>query len=158
VRFYRCARTCALINTRGAKTYVPKKADYGRYIKVVTTVAHIVDAVETASTTSTRWVGPVTSATAGDISLGSGARVASATIVRGSTGKPLAQVRVAQRVAGKLTLVVRRETTAATQAWAFVVSAGKVVASTAARSLSRPATFSFVLKRGQTIRLVAVRT
>jgi hypothetical protein len=157
VRFYRCARTCTLINTHGAKTYVPQKADYGRYIKVVTTVARIAGNVET-STTSTRWVGPVTSATAGDISLGSGARVASATIVRGSAGKPLAQVRVAQHTAGKLTLVVRRETTARTQAWAFVVSAGRVVSSTTARSLGRPATFSFALKRGQTIRLVAVRT
>jgi hypothetical protein len=157
VRFYRCVRTCALINTHGAKTYVPQKADYGRYIKVVTTVARITGDVEVDST-STRWVGPVTSATAGDISLGSGARVASAPIVRGSTGKSLAQVRVAQRTASKLTLVVRRETTARTQAWAFVVSAGRVVSSTAARSLSRSATFSFALKRGQTIRLVAVRT
>lgn len=157
VRFYRCARTCALINSHGAKTYVPQKADYGRYIKVVTTVARITGDVKTDST-STRWVGPVTSATAGDVSLGSGARVASATIVRGSTGKSLAQVRVAQRTAKKLTLVVRRETTARTQTWAFVVSAGRVVSSTAARSLSRPATFSLALKRGQTIRLVAVRT
>jgi hypothetical protein len=157
VRFYRCARTCMLINTHDAKTYRPVKADYGRYIKVVTTVARIAGNVET-DTTSTRWVGPVTSATAGDISLGSGARVASATIVRGSTGKQLAQVRVARRVAGKLTLVVRRETTAATQVWAFVVSGGQVVSSTAVRSLSRPATLSFALKRGQTIRLVAVRT
>jgi hypothetical protein len=157
VRFYRCAHTCTLINSRGAKTYVPTKADYGRYIKVVTTVVRIAGNVQTAST-STRWVGPVTSATAGDISLGSGARVASAPIVRGSTGKALAQVRVTQRIGGKLTLVVRRETTAGTQAWAFVVSGGKVVSSTAARSLSRPATFSLALKRGQTIRLVAVRT
>jgi hypothetical protein len=157
LRFYRCARTCTLIDTRNAKTYRPVKADYGRYIKVVTTVAHIAGNVET-DTTSTRWVGPVTSATAGDISLGSGARVASAMIVRGSTGKPLAQVRIAQHIAGRLTLVVRRKTTAATQVLAFVVNGGQVVSGTAARSLSRPATLSFVLKRGQTIRLVAVRT
>ena len=157
VRFYRCARTCTLINTRGAKTYKPVKADYGRYIKVVTTVAQIAGNVET-DTTSTRWVGPVRSATAGDISLGNGARVASAEIVRGSTGKPLAQVRVAPHIAGRLTLVVRREKAAPMQIWAFVVAGGQVVSSTAAHSLSRPATLSFVLKRGQTIRLVAVRT
>jgi hypothetical protein len=157
VRFYRCSRTCTLINTHGARTYKPGKADYGRYIKVVTTVARIAGNIET-DTTSTRWVGPVSAASAGSISVGSGARVASAPIVRGSTGTALAQVRIAQRIANKLTLVVRRRTSAATQVWAYVVSGGRVVSGTAARSLSRPATLSFTLKRGQTIRLVAVRT
>jgi hypothetical protein len=157
VRFYRCARACTLINTRGAKTYKPAKADYGRYIKVVTLVARIAGNVET-DTTTTRWIGPVSAASAGNISIGSAARVASASIVRGTTGAALAQVRVARRTAGKLTLVIRRETRAPTQVWAYVVSSSQVASATPARSLSRPATLSFTLRRGQTIRLVAVRT
>jgi hypothetical protein len=157
VRFYRCARTCTLINTHGAKTYTPRKADYGHYIKVVTTVARIAGNTET-NTASTRWVGPVSARTAGSIGIRSSARVASAMVVRGSTGIALAQVRVAQRIAGKLTLVVRRRTGAAAQVWAYVLAGGQVVSATTARSLSRPATLSFTLKRGQTIRLVAVRT
>jgi hypothetical protein len=157
VRFYRCARTCTLINTRGAKTYKPDKADYGRYIKVVTSVARTAGNVET-DTVSTRWIGPVSARTAGSIGIGSGARVASASIVRGTSGAALAQVRVAQRIAGKLTLVIRRETRAPTQVWAYVISSSQIVSATAAHSLSRPATLSFTLRRGQTIRLVAVRT
>jgi hypothetical protein len=157
VRFYRCARACTLINTRGAETYKPVKADYGRYIKVVTVVARIAGNVET-DTTTTRWIGPVGAAGAGNISIGSAARVASASIIRGTTGAALAQVRVARRIAGKLTLVIRRETRAPTQVWAYVVSSTQVASATAARSLSRPATLSFTLRRGQTIRLVAVRT
>jgi hypothetical protein len=157
VRFYRCERTCALLNTRGAKTYTPTKTDYGRYIKVVTSVVRIAGNVET-DTVTTRWTGPVSAPTAGSIGIGSGARVASASIVRGTTGAALAQVRVAQRTGGKLTLVMRRETRAPTQVWAYVISSSQVVSATPARSISRPATLSFTLRRGQTIRLVAVRT
>jgi hypothetical protein len=157
VRFYRCSRTCTLIDTHGARTYKPAKADYGHYLKVVTTVARIAGNIET-DTTTTRWVGPVSAPAAGSISVNAGARVASATIVRGSTGSALAQVRVAQRIAGKLTLVVRRQTRAPAQVWAYVIAGGQVVSGTAARSLNRPATLRFTLRRGQTIRLVAVRT
>ncbi|MGH2926687.1 MAG: S53 family peptidase, partial [Solirubrobacteraceae bacterium] len=157
VRFYRCARTCRLINTHGATSYQPKKVDYGRYIKVLRTASRITAGVETTST-STHWVGPITSTTAGDISLGRGARVATAATVRGSTGRPLAQVRVVRRRAARLTLVVRRKTAARTRVWAYVLSGGRVVSATRARSLRRPVTLSVALKRGQTIRLVAVRT
>jgi hypothetical protein len=157
VRFYRCSHACTLINTHGAKTYKPARSDYGRYIKVVMTEVRIAGNIET-DTTSTRWVGPVTAPGAGSVGVGSSARIASATMIRGTTGIALAQARVARRSAGKLTLVVRRETRAPTQVWAYVLAGGQVVSGTAARSLSHPATLSFTLKRGQTIRLVAVRT
>jgi hypothetical protein len=157
VRFYRCARTCSLLNTHGARTYTPKRADWGRYIKVVTTVSRIAGG-DRIATTSTRWVGPVSSATAGSIALGDGARVASLTTVRGSSDRALAQVRVSRRSATRLALVVQRRSTARTQVWAYVVANGRVVSCTAARSLTQPATLSFALKRGQTIRLVAVTT
>lgn len=157
VRFYRCVRTCALIDTHGATTYKPTKADYGRYIKAVTTVTRH-RATGTSASTSTRWIGPVTAATAGDVGIGSGARIASTASVRGSTGKALAQVRIARRRGNKLTLVVRRATRAPTQAWAYVVSKGARVSGTRIRSLERPLSLSVTLKRGQTIKLVAVRT
>ncbi|MGH2861873.1 MAG: hypothetical protein ACRDLT_10275 [Solirubrobacteraceae bacterium] len=161
VRFYRCARSCRLLHTHGADSYTPRRADYGRYIKVVTTLTRIVGKVATESS-STRWVGPITSTMAGDVSLGSGARVASALIVRGASGRSLAQVRVVRHRAGhgatRLTLVVRRKTAASTRAWAYVLSGGRVVSATRAHSLRRPVTLSVALKRGQTIRLVAVTT
>ncbi len=156
VRFYRCALACELINTHGAKTYTPKPADYGRYLKVVTTVSRLTGGVQT-STTSTRWVGPVRSATAGNVSIGTGARAASAMVIRGSSGRALAQLRVA-RHARRLTLVVHPAKKTRVRVWAYVVSGSKIVSATAPRSLSQPLTFSFVLRRGQTIKLVAVRT
>jgi hypothetical protein len=112
---------------------------------------------ETASV-STRWVGPVTASTAGDISIAVGARVASAAVVRGSTGRAIAQVRIAKRSGSKLTLMVRRLTGSKTQFWAYVVSKGAVVSGTQARTLQRPVTLSLVLKSGQTVKLVAVRS
>jgi hypothetical protein len=157
LRFYRCSRTCTLINTHGAKIYTPVKADYGHYIKAVTTVVRIAGDIET-ETTTTRWIGPVSAPSAGSVGVGSGARVAAATTIRGSTGTALAQVRVARRRANRLTLVVQRRGSAPTQMWAYVIAGDQVVSATVARSLNRPATLSFTLKRGQTIRLVAVRT
>jgi hypothetical protein len=157
VRFYRCARTCALINTHGATTYKTRKADHGRYIKVVTKVTRVAAGVAMTAT-STRWVGPVTAATAGHISLGVGARVASVTTVRSGTRRALAQVRVARRRGGTLTIVAKRSKRVPTRVWAYVVKKGAVVSCTTARSLVRPATIRIRLKSGQTIKLVAVQT
>lgn len=156
-RFYRCARACTLIDTHGARTYRPVKADYGRYIKVVTTVSRISGNTET-DTTTTRWIGPVSARTAGSVAIVDGARVATATLLKGSTGRTLAQVRVHRSGAGQLTLVVRRETSAPTRVWAYIVDSRTVVSGTSARALGQSATMSFALKRGQTIRLVAVST
>lgn len=157
VRFYRCTRACTLIDTHGAKTYKPTRADYGRYIKIVTTVTRTSDNVRKAST-AVRWVGPVIAATAGDISLGLTARPAAVTLVRGSTGKALGQVRIHRRHGDTLSFEVTRTGRAATQVWAYVVSNGARVSGTTPRSLSRPATLTVTLKRGQTVRLVAIRT
>ena len=157
VRFYRCAHTCTPLNTHGAGTYRPRAADDGHYIKVVTTVSRVVGDIRT-DTTSTRWVGPITSTSGGDVTVGAGARIASATVVRGSSGKALAQVRVTRHSATKLTLLVRREAPVPTQVWAFVLSGDQVLSGTRAHSLGHPVTLSFALKRGQTIKLVAVRT
>lgn len=156
-RFYRCAQTCTLLNTHGATIYRARRADYGRYIKVVTTVTRTTGGVASA-TTSSRWVGPISASTAGDIRIGTGARAAATMIIRGSRGRALARVQVTQRHGSRLTLVVRREGTAPTDAWAYVIARGRVVSCTRTLSVSRPRTLSFALKRGQTVRLVAVRT
>jgi hypothetical protein len=78
--------------------------------------------------------------------------------VKGSSAKALAQVRVSQHSASRLALVVRRKTSAPTRVWVYVVTGGRVVSCTAPRSLTHPAILTFALRRGQRIRLVAVRT
>jgi hypothetical protein len=157
VRFYRCARTCTLLNTHGAATYSPRRADYGRYIRIVTTVTGVVAGIRT-SHTSIRWLGPITGDTAGAVGIVSGARMASVAVIRGSSGRALASVRVARRGRRRLILTVQRSSRAPTRVWAYVTAGGRVLEATAERSLTRAASLSFTLRRGQTIRLVAVRT
>ena len=156
VRFYRCARTCVLLNTHGATTYQPRKADYGKYIKVVTTITSRVSQIDTASVI-TRWVGPISSSTAGAVTLTGGAHVASVIRVRSSTRVLLAQVRIAKRSAKALTLVVKRQGRTRTQVWAYVVRKGAVVSCTAAHTLHGSLRLSVGLKAGQTVKLVAVQ-
>jgi hypothetical protein len=157
VRFYRCARTCVLINTHGATAYRPRKSDYGRYIKVVTTVTHITNSISTARV-STRWVGPVTSATAGAISIGGSAHTAAVIGIRASSHKLIAQVRIAKRSGRTLTLAIHRQGRVATRVWAYVISRGAVVSCTATHTLGKTVTLRVRLKAGQTIKLVAVQT
>lgn len=157
VRFYRCTHTCVLIRTRGASSYRPTKADYGRYIKVVTKLTRTTATGATTSSVSTRWIGPVTASKAGDISIGTGARVASTSVIRGSTHRTLARVRILRRRGNTLTLSVMRSGKAATRTWAYVVSKGAVISGTAPRALRHSATVRLTLRRGQTLKLVAVR-
>ena len=155
VRFYRCVHTCALINTHGASTYKPTKADYGRFLKQVTTVT-TTTGTTVATSVTTRWMGPVTGTTAGDVSIGGGARVASTLTVKGSTGKALARVTVTKHSAGRFTLTVRRETSAKTQVWAYVVSKDAYDSGTQAHSVGKSVKLTVALKSAQTIKLVAV--
>ncbi|MDE3132256.1 MAG: hypothetical protein KGL16_13990, partial [Acidobacteriota bacterium] len=157
VRFYRCIHACVPIRTRGAKSYRPTRADYGRYIKVVTTVTRTSRNVRKVRS-STRWLGPVTAATAGDVGFGLAARPAAVTAVRGATGRALAQVRIEGRRGNTLRLRITRAGRAPTQAWAYVVARGARVSGTTPRSLRRPLTLNLTLARGQTVMLVAVRT
>ncbi len=154
IRFYRCAHACGLINTHGASTYRPRRADFGHYIKIVTTLTRT---TQTAHVT-TRWVGPVTSPTAGSLSIGSGARAAASLGVRASTHKLLALVRIAKRTNRSATLVVSRQGRIAARVWAFVIQKGAVVSCTVAHALGRPVNLRLALKAGQTVKLVAVRT
>jgi len=154
VRFYRCAHTCMLLKTHGATTYKPKRADDGRYIKVVTTLTH---AKGKAPTVTTRWIGPITAATAGDVTLSGAAHVASALTVKGSTDTVLARVRVKKRSSRTLTLAVTRRGTTATSIWAYVIRKGAVVSCTRSHSLNRRVTLSVTATRGETVKLVAVR-
>ena len=154
VRFYRCAHTCTLLNTHGATTYKPRRADAGRYIKVVTTLTR---AKGKAPTVTTRWNGPITAATAGDVTLGGAAQVASALTVKGSTHTSLARVRVKKRNSRTVTLAVTRRGRTATSVWAYVIRNGAVVSCTRSHSLARPVTLSVTATRAETVKLVAVR-
>jgi hypothetical protein len=157
VSFYRCARSCSLINTHGATTYRPGRVDYGRYIKEVTTLTRIVNKITTAQV-STRWTGPVTSSTAGAVSIGSGARAAAALRVKSSTRKLLAQARIAKRTRKTLTVVIASRKRPATKVWAYVISKGAVVSCTGTHSLAKAVTLAITVKTGQTVKLVAVQT
>ena len=154
VRFYRCAHTCTLLKTHGATTYKPRRADDGKYIKVVTTLTQ---AKGKAPRVTTRWIGPITAATAGDVTLSGAARVASALTVKGSTDTALARVRVKRRSSRTLTLAVTRRGRTATSIWAYVIRHGAVVSCTRSHSLTRPVTLSVTATRAETVKLVAVR-
>ena len=156
-RFYRCGRSCVLLNTHGATTYKPRKADYGRYIKAVTTVTRTANNTKTVSVT-TRWVGPISSSTAGATTIGGSARVASVSAVKTSTRRLLAQVRIAKRAGWTLTLRVSRSGRKPTQVWAYAIDKGAVVSCTATHKLRGSLTLSVVLRAGQTVKLVAVQT
>ena len=154
VRFYRCAHTCTLLNTHGATTYKPQRADDGRYIKVVTTLTR---AKGKAPTVTTRWIGPITAATAGDVTISGTAHVASALTVKGSTATTLARVRIKKRTSRTLTLAVTRRGRTATSVWAYVLKKSAVVSCTKSHSLARPVTLSVPATKGETVKLVAVR-
>jgi len=154
VRFYRCAQACTLLKTHGATTYKPQRADYGRYIKVVTTLKR---AKGKAQTVTTRWIGPITAAAAGAVTLSGAAHVASTLTVKGSTSTPLARVRVRKRTRRKLTLTVTRRGKTPTSVWAYVIRNGAVLSCTRSHSLARPVTVSVPATRGETVKLVAVR-
>jgi hypothetical protein len=156
VRIYRCAHTCTLLNTHGATTYKPQRADDGKYIKVVTTVRRA-GAAGPALTVTTRSNGPITASRAGDVSISGIAHVASALTVKGSTHATLAHVRVKKRTSRALTLAVTRHGKTATSVWAYVIKNGAVVSCTRSHSLARPVTLSVPVTRGETVKLVAVR-
>ena len=154
VRFYRCAHTCTLLKTHGATTYKPRRADDGRYIKVVTTLTR---AKGKAPTVTTRWIGPITAATAGDVTLSGTAHAAAALRIKGSTATTLARVRIKKRTSRTLTLAVTRRGRTATSIWAYVIRNGAVVSCTRSHSLGRPVTLSVTATRRETVKLVAVR-
>ncbi len=157
VRFYRCGRGCVLINTHGATKYRPRKADYGRYIKAVTTVTRTANNTRTVSVT-TRWVGPISSSTAGAVTIGGSARLASVSAVKTSTHKLLAQVRIVKHAGWTLTLRVSRAGRKPTQEWAYVINKGAVVSCTRTHTLRGSLKLNVVLRPGQTLKLVAVTT
>jgi hypothetical protein len=154
VRFYRCARTCTLLNTHGATTYKPQRADYGRYIKVVTTLTL---AGAKAPAVTTRWIGPITAAAAGDVTLSGTAHVTSVLTVKGSTRTTLARGRIKKRTNRTLTIAVTRHGRTATSVWAYVIRKGKVVSCTQSHSLAHSVTLSVPATRSETVKLVAVR-
>jgi hypothetical protein len=154
VRFYRCAHACTLLNTHGATSYKPHRADDGRYIKVVTTVTR---AKGKAPTVTTRWIGPITAATAGDVTLSGAAHIASVLAVKSSKATTLARVRVRKRTSRTLTFTVTRRGRTATRAWAYVIKNGAVVSCTRSHSLAHRVTLSVSATRGETVKIVAVR-
>jgi len=156
VRFYRCAHTCTLLNTHGATTYKPQRADDGKYIKVVTTVRRA-GAAGAAPTVTTRSNGPITASRAGDVTISGTAHVASALTVKGRTHATLARVRLKKRTSRALILAVTRHGKATTSVWAYVIKEGAVVSCTRSHSLARPVRLSVPATRGETVKLVAVR-
>lgn len=157
VRFYRCIHGCVLIETHGASSYRTRRADYGRYIKVVTTLTRTT-ADGTTRTVATRWFGPIVAPTAGVVSIGAGARIAATLVVRGARHRPLALVRIVGHHGSRLTLAITRAGRLRTQFWAYVVSRGAVRLGTAPRLLAPHSRLSVTLRRGQTLKLVAVAT
>ncbi|HET9094594.1 MAG TPA: hypothetical protein VFN36_05855, partial [Solirubrobacteraceae bacterium] len=155
VRFFRCARSCRLIPTHGARRYRPGRRDRGRYLKVVTEVRRT-SAGRTRRRIVTRWVGPIGSATAGSIGLAVRARIASVLLIRGTTGRPLARVRVIGMRGGRLRLVVSPATAAPVRVWAYRLSGAAVRSGTATLTLRHPLELQEALRPRQTIRLVAV--
>jgi hypothetical protein len=154
VHFYRCAHKCTLINTHKATTYTVKPADNGMYIelKVTTTEAGVQPVV------TTRWIGPITAPTAGAATIGVAARVASSLAIKGSRNAVLAHVQVAKRTPKRITLAVTPQGKTRTKVWAYVVSNGDVVSCTVSHTLKGKLNLSVALKKGQTVKLVAVRT
>lgn len=154
VQFYRCAHTCTLIKTDGARTYTVKPADDGMYIelKVTTTEPGVRPVVKT------RWTGPIRAPSAGAATFGAGARVASILKITGSKNAVLAHVQVAKRTARMITLTVTPQGRIRTKVWAYVVSKGDVVSCTVSHTLKRKLTLRVPLKKGQSVKLVAVRS
>ena len=154
VRFYRCLRRCVLIANHGSAHYHPRRADQGRYIKVVTMLTRITASGRT-TTISTRWLGPVTGVRAGDVGIGPAAHLAGVIVIRGSSGRALADVRIARRSGRTLTLVISRATRAPTKVWGYLLGGTRVLSGTNPRRVIGPLTLRVTLRRGQTLKLVA---
>jgi len=158
VAFYRCTRTCKRLNTHGAASYKTTSADWGTYLKVVTTTT----VAGSPPTVATRWIGPVTGKTAGFVTLGTGARTASSQTVKGSTHTTLASDRVTKATTKKgkttLALSVTRKGKKTTKTWAFIVKSGRVVSCTSSYSAKPTAKMKLTLTKGESVKLVAVQT
>jgi hypothetical protein len=113
----------------------------------------------TAPIVTTHWIGPVTAPTAGVITFSGAARIASAaSVVKGSKRTTLANVRLIKRTTKSLTVHVTRVGRTATTTWAYVVKNGAVVYCTVGRSLKHAVTLSVPVGKGESVKLVAVRT
>ncbi len=106
---------------------------------------------------TTRWIGPVTAPTAGAATIGSAARIAASLAVKGSRQAVLAHVEVAKRTSKAVTLAITPQGKTRTNVWAYVVSNGDVVSCTVSHTLKGTLRLNVALKRGQTVKLVAVR-
>jgi hypothetical protein len=155
IQFFRCAHTCVLLSTHGATNYVTKTADLGHYIKVKLTVH---GATGTTPVSLTNWVGPITDAGAGALSITSGARIASVLKVQGSTGVALATVRITRRTGQSVKLAISRTTSTPTSAWVCVISDGAPVSCTVAHTINGALNLSVAVKQGESLKLIAVRS
>ncbi len=106
----------------------------------------------------TRWIGPVRATTAGVVTITGGAKAAAVATIKGTRQAPLAHVLVVPRKATRLTLSITRVGRSKTSVWAYVLSKGVVVSCTATRIVNGHLTLTLpALKRGQSLKLVAVR-
>ena len=155
VQFYRCAHTCQLERPTSAYRYRLRRADQGRYIKIVVTAQ---GATGTAPIVTTRWIGPVRAPGAGVVTIGAGAKVAAVATIKGTRQAALAHVLVVERPHHKLELSITRVGRAKTSVWAFVVNRGAVVSCSVSRVVRGHLTLALTtLKHGQSLRLVSVR-
>ncbi len=157
-RVYRCARLCLPLPARAAATYRKRRADYGRYIKLVTTVTSTLGRDRRVRTTVT-WVGPIAAPTAGHVALGPGVRAADGGPARilGATGRVLASVRVLERSAGRVRVRLGPVRGGATAVWAYVLAAGSVIRGTREYALRRGLELTIACGRAQRLVLVAAR-
>jgi hypothetical protein len=155
IQFFRCAQTCTQLRQSGVASYRLTTADAGHYIKIKLT---IYGAARTTPLSSTNWFGPITGAGAGALSITTGAKIASTLKVSGSTGVTLATARVTDGADQKVKVAVSRATNAPTSAWLCVISGGAPVSCTAAHTVKTTVTLAVTVKRGQSLKLITVRT
>jgi hypothetical protein len=155
IQFFRCAHACNLLSAGGATAYRVTAADAGHYIEVKVTVY---GAAGTTPLSSTNWIGPITDTSAGALTITSGAKVASALRVSGSTGVALVTARVTHGKSQLMKVAISRATKSPTSAWLCVISRGAPVSCTAAHAVKGTVTLSDKLQRGQSLKLIAVRT
>ncbi len=155
---YRCALTCKRLPAGVAASFRTLRADYGRYVKLVTRVTSTLGARREVRT-NVAWVGPIAAPTAGYLRLADLARVAKgrSTVIRGAGGRPLARVRVIGTSHRHVRLAIRATRGGATVMWAYVLHRRTVVRSTRNYMLRHPLVLALVLGRGQTLVLVSAR-
>jgi hypothetical protein len=155
IQFFRCAHACNLLSAGGATAYRVRAADAGHYIEVKVTVY---GAAGTTPLSSTNWIGPITDTSAGALTITSGAKVASVLRVSGSTGVALVTARLTHAKSQVMKVAISRATKSPTSTWLCVISRGAPVSCTAAHAVKRTVTLSDKLPRGQSLKLIAVRT